>query len=65
MEMNPFLGWRAIRFCFARPKDIFRTHLRAILRASAEGNVKLMYPMISGLSELNPPTISSKNTRLN
>jgi phosphoenolpyruvate-protein phosphotransferase (PTS system enzyme I) len=51
-EMNPFLGWRAIRFCLERV-DIFRAQLRAILRASAEGNVKLMYPMISGLDELN------------
>jgi phosphoenolpyruvate-protein phosphotransferase (PTS system enzyme I) len=50
-EMNPFLGWRAIRFCLEQ-KDIFRTQLRAILRASAEGNVKMMYPMISGLDEL-------------
>ena len=51
-EMNPFLGWRAIRFCLAQPQ-LFRTQLRAILRASAEGNVKMMYPMISGLDELN------------
>jgi len=50
-ELNPFLGWRAIRFCLART-DIFRTQLRAILRASAAGNVKLMYPMISGIDEL-------------
>jgi phosphotransferase system enzyme I (PtsI) len=50
-ELNPFLGWRAIRFCLAR-KDVFKTQLRAILRASAVGNVKLMYPMISGLDEL-------------
>ncbi|MEO8350438.1 MAG: phosphoenolpyruvate--protein phosphotransferase [Chthoniobacteraceae bacterium] len=50
-ELNPFLGWRAIRFCLAR-KDVFRTQLRAILRASTAGNVKMMYPMISGLSEL-------------
>ncbi len=50
-EMNPFLGWRAIRFCLARP-DIFKTQLRAILRASAHGNLKMMYPMISGLDEL-------------
>src|SRR5882762_10782 len=50
-EMNPFLGWRAIRFCL-QEKDIFRNQLRAILRSSAHGNVKLMYPMISCLDEL-------------
>ena len=51
-EMNPFLGWRAIRFCL-QEREIFRVQLRAILRASAVGNVKMMYPMISGLDELN------------
>ncbi len=51
-ELNPFLGWRAIRFCL-QERDIFREQLRAILRASAQGNVKMMYPMISGLDELN------------
>ena len=50
-EMNPFLGWRAIRFCLEE-QEVFRAQLRAILRASVEGNVKLMYPMISGLEEL-------------
>jgi len=50
-EMNPFLGWRAIRFCL-QEKEIFRAQLRAILRASAEGNIRMMYPMISCLDEL-------------
>ena len=50
-EMNPFLGWRAIRLCLEE-KEVFRTQLRAILRASVEGNIKMMYPMISGLKEL-------------
>jgi phosphotransferase system enzyme I (PtsI) len=50
-EMNPFLGWRAIRFCLEE-KDIFRAQLRAILRASAGTNIKMMYPMISCLDEL-------------
>ena len=51
-EMNPFLGWRAIRFCL-QERDLFRQQLRAILRASVEGNVKMMYPMISGVEELD------------
>jgi phosphotransferase system enzyme I (PtsI) len=50
-EINPFMGWRAIRFCLAQP-EIFKTQLRAILRASTNENVKIMYPMISNLDEL-------------
>jgi len=50
-DMHPFLGWRAIRFCLARP-DIFKTQLRAILRASVHGKLKMMYPMITGVKEL-------------
>ena len=50
-EMNPALGLRAIRFCL-KEKDIFRAQLRAILRASTYGNVKILIPMISGLQEV-------------
>lgn len=50
-ELNPFLGWRAIRFCLEKP-EIFKVQLRAILRASTVGNVRMMYPMISGIEEL-------------
>ena len=50
-EPNPVLGLRAIRFCLKR-RDIFRPQLRGILRASAHGTIKILFPMISGLSEL-------------
>lgn len=50
-EMNPFMGWRAIRFCLAQP-DIFKIQLRAILRAAVSDNVRIMYPMISNVDEL-------------
>lgn len=50
-ESNPFLGFRAIRFCLEH-RELFKDQLRAILRASAFGKIKLMYPMISGSEEL-------------
>jgi phosphotransferase system enzyme I (PtsI) len=50
-EANPALGLRAIRFCLQKI-DIFRTQLRGILRATVHGNIKILYPMISGLPEL-------------
>jgi phosphotransferase system enzyme I (PtsI) len=50
-ELNPYLGLRAIRFCLKR-RDIFRTQLRAILRATVYGKVKIMFPMISDVEEL-------------
>ncbi len=50
-EDESFMGFRAIRFCLEN-LDVFKTQLRAILRASADGNLKIMYPMISGLGEL-------------
>jgi phosphotransferase system enzyme I (PtsI) len=52
IEENPAMGMRAIRVCLQRPQ-IFRTQLRAILRASAYGNIAVMFPMITSLSEIN------------
>ncbi len=49
-EMNPFLGNRAVRLCLSEP-DIFKTQLRALLRASVYGNLKIMFPMIATLDE--------------
>lgn len=50
-EGNPFLGWRGIRRSLQQP-DLFRTQLRAILRASAHGHVRVMYPLVSGVDEV-------------
>ena len=52
-EKNPILGWRAVRFCLART-GLFKSQLRALLRASAhsEGSLRIMFPMISGVEEL-------------
>jgi len=61
-EMNPFMGWRAIRFCLAMP-NIFKTQLRAILRASVFGKLKMMYPMISGLEELRQANAILEDTK--
>ncbi len=51
-ENNPFMGFRAIRWCLEH-RDIFKDQLRAILMASSHGNVRMMYPMISGVEELD------------
>jgi phosphotransferase system enzyme I (PtsI) len=51
-ETNPLLGWRAIRFSLSRP-EFFKTQLRAILRASVNGNARIMFPLVSGIEELN------------
>ncbi len=50
-ESNPFMGLRAIRISLARPK-LFKSQIRAILRASAYGNVRIMYPLVTGIAEL-------------
>jgi phosphotransferase system enzyme I (PtsI) len=51
-ESNPILGWRAVRFCLAEPQ-VFKSQLKALLRASVHGNLKIMFPMISGVEELD------------
>lgn len=61
-EANPFLGWRAVRFLFDH-EDIFLDQMRAILRASAHGNVKIMFPMISDLSEIKRARLLLKRAR--
>jgi phosphoenolpyruvate-protein phosphotransferase (PTS system enzyme I) len=51
-EENPFLGWRAIRVCLDTP-DLFRTQLRALLRATAHGDVRIMLPLVNDLAEIS------------
>ncbi|MFC1485502.1 phosphoenolpyruvate--protein phosphotransferase [Candidatus Latescibacterota bacterium] len=61
-EENPFLGWRAIRVSLAH-KDIFKVHLKAIIRASATRNVKVMFPMISSMEELNEALVCVEDVK--
>lgn len=61
-ELNPFLGYRAVRLCLDR-HELFKTQLRAILRASAYGTVKVMFPMISGLGEWRQAKALFEETR--
>ena len=51
-DENPFLGYRAIRFCLDRKDDVYSPQLRALLRASAYGNIKIMVPMVTCIEEL-------------
>jgi phosphotransferase system enzyme I (PtsI) len=51
-EDNPFLGWRAVRYCLDRP-EVFLSQMRAILRAGAEGSVAIMIPMITAMEEVD------------
>ncbi|MBZ4415779.1 phosphoenolpyruvate--protein phosphotransferase [Myxococcus sp. RHSTA-1-4] len=61
-EANPFLGVRGIRLCFER-EDLFRTQLRAILRASLEGPVRIMYPMVATVAELRRARAITEDVR--
>lgn len=61
-EMNPFLGYRAIRVCLQRD-DIFKPQLKALLRASSFGNLKIMFPMISSLEELQAAKAKVKEVK--
>lgn len=61
-ERNPILGWRAVRFCLSHP-NVFITQLRALLRASMHGNLRIMFPMISGIEELNDVTAILEQVR--
>ena len=62
-EENPFLGERGIRLCLNRP-ELFRTQLRAIFRAAAQGPVRIMFPMIATLEELRRAKALTEEVRL-
>ncbi len=62
VELNPAMGLRSIRLCF-KETDIFKTQLRAILRASAFGKTRIMFPMISGVEELRTAKITLEETK--
>lgn len=61
-ERNPQLGWRSIRLCLDRP-ELFRPHLRALLRASAHGELRIMFPMISGVDQFREARAFAEETR--
>ncbi len=61
-EANPFLGWRAIRVCLDKP-EFFKTQLRAILRASVNHNIKIMYPMIATYEEIKRANLIFEQVR--
>lgn len=63
-EMNPFLGYRAIRLCLDR-KDIFKTQLRALIRASAFGKLAIMFPMIATVEEFKAAKSLYENCKKN
>jgi phosphotransferase system enzyme I (PtsI) len=63
-EANPFLGWRAIRLCLD-DLTLFKTQLRAILRASAAGNIKIMFPMVATIEELRRAKLLVEEVKMN
>lgn len=62
--MNPFLGWRAVRISLDR-REILRDQLRGILRASAHGKLRVMFPMIISVEEIRELKMRLKSTKLN
>ncbi len=64
-DENPFLGYRAIRFCLDRKEDVYKPQLRALLRASAYGNIRIMVPMVTCLEEFREARHLLKSLRKN